>query len=213
MHLFNLVQFETIIYIDSDTVVLDNIDALFQSPFPFAAVGDPFCVLLALFTSFMQSGDENSIAASGINGGIMVFKPSQALREQIYADLPYAEYSPEYPEQSWLNNYFLLTGGRLPAQYNILIGLLHEEIREIDREWKILHYANVKPWSREEGWRDRAKADGLWFRLRDDYNRLGKSKKCTELQPTTNITLEAPHDPGPSLDEDQWEAKSAVRLV
>ena len=42
MHLFNLTQFERIVYLDADTLVLVNVDDLFERNVSFAAAPDVF---------------------------------------------------------------------------------------------------------------------------------------------------------------------------
>lgn len=83
LNLWNLTQYEKVVYLDADTLVFENSDELFQC--------EDFCAVF--------------INPCIFNSGVMVLKPSQ----QIYEDmLQHLQDLPSYDgaDQGFLNSYF-----------------------------------------------------------------------------------------------------------
>eukprot|EP01117_Protostelium_nocturnum_P011633 TRINITY_DN4227_c0_g1_i1.p1 TRINITY_DN4227_c0_g1~~TRINITY_DN4227_c0_g1_i1.p1 ORF type:complete len:557 (+),score=165.54 TRINITY_DN4227_c0_g1_i1:192-1862(+) len=83
LNMFNMTEYEKIVYLDADTMVLENSDILFQC-------GD-FCAVF--------------INPCIFNSGVMVIKPSDKLFSEMISKLPYL---PSYDgaDQGFLNSYF-----------------------------------------------------------------------------------------------------------
>lgn len=130
---WNLTEFDRIILVDSDMVVLRNIDHLFAHP-PLSAVEDP--------------------GAPGIfNSGFMVICPDAQIFAAMLRELPSA---PSYNsgDQGFLNYFFRdewISNPklRLPITYNIFPRMKHYASWGLYRnEMYILHFtAEVKPWT------------------------------------------------------------------
>lgn len=92
------------VYLDSDTLVLQNFDELFSLPYNFAAVPDVWFT-----TSF--------------NAGVMLLRPDTRLYHQMLEGLSVARYPHEYAKQAFLNQFFATDVLRLPFAYNGNIAL------------------------------------------------------------------------------------------
>jgi glycogenin glucosyltransferase len=149
---WSLVEFDKLVFLDADTVVLRNVDDLFDRP------------ALAAAPDFLLPDRFNS--------GVMVLRPSQQYLEMMLERLPELG-SYDGGDQGFLNElidwYSLPTEHRLPAAYNTHQFIFqfiaaHPLLRErLLDEVKIVHYTVQKPW------RDTVLAGGseLWWRFHD----------------------------------------------
>ncbi|GAB9468708.1 putative Glycosyltransferase [Globisporangium polare] len=139
LHIFRLEQFETIVYIDADAVVLENVDEeLFERDTTFAAAPDVF-------------------PPDRFNAGVLVIKPSVALFDELMRK---AQELASYDggDTGFLNaffpNWYQGDGAsRLPFGYNAqrtMYWLVNEKnpgYWNAIKPLKILHYSsNPKPW-------------------------------------------------------------------
>jgi lipopolysaccharide biosynthesis glycosyltransferase len=133
---WELVEFDKVVLLDADMVVLKNIDELFERP-ELAAAPD-------------------FLLPDRFNSGTMVLAPS---RHKVIRMMRALADSPTYDggDQGFLNTFFgdWYTGHgerRLPAWYNLPNFIYqfmrgHASLRdEVEREAKILHYMVQKPW-------------------------------------------------------------------
>jgi lipopolysaccharide biosynthesis glycosyltransferase len=151
---WELVEYDKVVFLDADTVVLKSIDDLFERP-TIAAAPD-------------------FLLPDRFNSGVMVLSPSQ---KQLARMLPELGRRPSYDggDQGFLNSFFdwysLPVGHRLPTAYNthhFIFQFLaaHPGLRQhVLDDVKIVHYTVQKPW------RDTVFTGGaeLWWRF---YNRL-----------------------------------------
>jgi alpha-N-acetylglucosamine transferase len=133
---FELEEYQKLVLLDADTIVLQNIDELFERP---AIAAAPDFLLPDRF-----------------NSGVLVVEPSRDLFARMMDKLASSE-SYDGGDQGFLNTFFpdWYTGPaahRLPAGYNLhqfIYGFLqaHPALApQLEREAKIIHYTVQKPW-------------------------------------------------------------------
>lgn len=137
LNIYKLTQCETVVFMDVDTLVVDNFDELFD-------------VL----------GSENSFAAAsdnwwgtytfGFNAGVLVIKPSleEFQRLMTAADRKQDNYEHDMAEQAFLNYYYKLNAIRLPFRYNGNVAIYEKNQQDwwrLEKHLKIIHYTTFKP--------------------------------------------------------------------
>ena len=150
---FSLCQFEKIVYIDSDILVMKNIDLLFEKPHMSAVIADRY------------PGNETCV---DLNAGLIVIEPEPDLTDRLIATLPEAfeeekEWRmaagrpPSMGVQSVINRFWrdwiAKSELHLDRKYNVLADHLDYYIRGLDYTWRgrdgihVLHFiGQVKPW-------------------------------------------------------------------
>jgi lipopolysaccharide biosynthesis glycosyltransferase len=133
---FGLAEFDKIVLMDADTIVLQNIDDLFERP-SIAAAPD-------------------FLLPDRFNSGVMVIEPSEALFARMMEQL-FSMQSYDGGDQGFLNTFFagwydLPSRHRLPAGYN-MHQFIYQFLRghpsllaQLEREVKVIHYTVQKPW-------------------------------------------------------------------
>ena len=133
---WELTDFDKVVFLDADTLVLQNIDELFDRP-EIAAAPDFFM-------------------SDRFNSGVMVLTPSTETFEKMVKTLA-SSASYDGGDQGFLNNYFeswyaMDVEHRLPCGYN-MHHFVYQFLRthasvchELDKEIKIIHYTLQKPW-------------------------------------------------------------------
>ncbi|KAJ6460085.1 glycosyltransferase family 8 protein [Mycena vitilis] len=127
---------DSAVYVDADTVVRRNFEELFDSPFNFAAVPDVYGV-----------GDPRGFSLT-FNAGVLVYRPSSAVFEDMREKLETTEFPLKQAEQAFLNQYFGGTCMRLPYIYNANLAIKARSPVLWDRltdEMCIVHYTALKP--------------------------------------------------------------------
>lgn len=126
LNIWRYIEYEKLIYLDADTLVLKNIDDLFE-----------YEELSAV------NGGSQMLNYSGIEGGILVINPSNETFNQLIEALKTGGYDIRMSDQSFLNDYFTRHGNitHIPETFN--------------RRWKknkdfdnchIFHFNANKPW-------------------------------------------------------------------
>jgi glycogenin len=150
---FSLVQFRKLVYLDSDTLVLRNIDLLFEKPHMSAVMAERY------------AGNEDSV---DLNAGLMVIEPEPELTGRLIATLPEAFESEKrwrtaagrplsMGDQSVINmlwsDWIASDALHLDGKYNVLTTSLHHYRRTLNYSWRgpdgirVLHFiGQVKPW-------------------------------------------------------------------
>jgi glycogenin glucosyltransferase len=136
LRVFQLLEYEKIVFVDADAIVIQNIDELFERPF-FAAAPDFFM-------------------PDRFNSGVMVLDPSEAVFGELLASLGTL---PSYDggDQGVLNAHWpgwwtMPPKHRLPAAYNFHHFIyefmqVHEGLkRAFLHEIKVVHFTVQKPW-------------------------------------------------------------------
>ncbi|KAF7378368.1 Glycosyltransferase family 8 protein [Mycena sanguinolenta] len=125
---------DSAVYIDADTLVLRNFDELFESPFNFAATPDVYSDRRGFSVTF--------------NAGVLAFRPSSAVYDDMRRKMEIAEYPPGDAEQGFLNLYFAGTAIHLPYIYNANLAIKFRSPVLWERllpEMRVVHYTLVKP--------------------------------------------------------------------
>ncbi|KAF8140953.1 glycosyltransferase family 8 protein [Mycena galopus ATCC 62051] len=138
LNIWNLDQkgVDSAVYLDADTLVRGNFDELFDLPFHFGAVPD------------VRIGWDPRAFSITFNAGVLAFRPSSAVYENMRQQLEVAKYPLEEAEQAFLNLYFGGTCVRLPYIYNANLAIkarspiLWERLAD---EMRIVHFTRVKP--------------------------------------------------------------------
>jgi glycogenin glucosyltransferase len=136
LRVWELTHFDRVVMLDADTLVLQNVDDLFDRS-PIAAAPDFFL-------------------PDRFNSGVMVVEPSQATFDRMMAALSVSG-SYDGGDQGFLNSFFpnwyaMSAEHRLPVGYNMAHFIYqflrgHPSLRgTLDREAKIVHYMVQKPW-------------------------------------------------------------------
>lgn len=156
VHLFSLPGFDKLVYVDSDMIVLENMDELFDKPH-----------MSAVAAGLLVNSD-----STRLNGGLMVIEPEDKLADRIFATLPKAlaevaamgakaigdqdlinAYYPDWPTtpelqlgqgynmfQCYLDQHIEKHGFRLPQHFSQAPGKNGQPI-------KIVHFIGPrKPW-------------------------------------------------------------------
>ena len=106
LRIFELTQFEKLVFLDADMIVLQNLDELFDYE-PIAACADGY-----QFTGIKDATN------TGCNSGLMVIKPDVNLYNQMLQKLP--EYIAEGKSgDQGIVNYFISGDNWLPEIYNM----------------------------------------------------------------------------------------------
>jgi len=127
INIFKEIKFNKLLYIDADTVVLQNIDHIFDNDSNFSAV----------------KGGSKMLNYDGIEAGVLLFKPSLDLYEELIKAMNSDTYDLRMSDQSLLNDFFLK----------------HYSIDYLDEKWNrlqkkngntegvyIYHWNGTKPW-------------------------------------------------------------------
>jgi glycogenin glucosyltransferase len=132
---WDLTDYDHIVFLDADTIVLQNVDELFDRP-DFAAAPDFFL-------------------PDRFNSGVMSLVPNHQVFREMVDRLGKTE-SYDGGDQGFLNLYFdwyaMPVANRLPAGYNLhhfIYQFLraHPVLRKgLEHEAKIVHYTVQKPW-------------------------------------------------------------------
>lgn len=147
---WELTEYDKLVFLDGDTIVVKNIDDLFDRP-AFAAAPDFF--LPDRFSS-----------------GVMVLEPNAEVFTHMVHELSRVE-SYDGGDQGFLNNFFpdwyaLSVEHRLPVGYNMahfIYQFMHAHPSAWDKlqdEIKIVHYLVQKPWQARS---TLTGASGLWW--------------------------------------------------
>lgn len=137
LNIWNLIEFEKILYIDADCIVLTSIDDLFNIESNFAAAPDVF-------------------PPDRFNAGVMVVQPSELIFQDMLSKVPQLV-SYDGGDTGFLNAYFpswfTSTTNKLPFKYNAQRILFWFTYAKNPGYWNVLHpiailhySSSPKPW-------------------------------------------------------------------
>ena len=153
LQIWNLVDYDKVVYIDADTLVLQNVDELFERPTP-AAAPDTF-------------------PPDKFNAGVMVIRPSTDTFKDMMSKINVLG-SYDTGDTGFLNEYFpkwfeMSAGHRLPFGYNALRTMHWLTAPRTKGYWnavkplKIIHYcSSPKPWD-SEGTKKKGELELKWW--------------------------------------------------
>lgn len=153
LQIWGLVQFEKIVFLDSDLLILNNIDELFEhKPFSGVCAGKSY------------PGNEDW---KGINSGVMVIKPDVKVEQELIELIPtvaqeYRKINQLMGDQDVLQWYLTEQWDKTPSLqldegYNIFADFLNYYIKDLGYSWnnkkdKIIYAVHfigkTKPWMR-----------------------------------------------------------------
>ncbi|GBG62685.1 hypothetical protein CBR_g31702 [Chara braunii] len=168
LQIFGFDEYQRLIYLDGDMLLLQNLDHLFWEPLPIdgagrvgiAGVKDCFCEGETHPRERRGEGYcqvdpdthpwtlELPLPAPYINAGFFVFEPSKAVLQDMCSQLQKYEPTP-LAEQDFLNDYFCRRIKILPNEYNVLMPLLYNHPTRVNLdEAKLIHFSvtGSKPW-------------------------------------------------------------------
>ena len=143
LHAFGYSEYDRVIFIDSDVIVVKSIDHLFKDvKTDFAA-----CAQTPYFEHVF-------------NSGMMVFKPSKVLFEDLMAKKDVLS-SIDGSDQGFLNEYFK-EWEKLDIKYNAGKRIFSDRRKQWDQmDHHVIHFVGDKPWlGGEKGYEE---LEALWF--------------------------------------------------
>jgi inositol 3-alpha-galactosyltransferase len=164
LRIWELVEYERMVYLDADIQVFDNMDELFElEKGAFYAVKDCFCEKTWSHTPQHRVGycqqcpdrvawpEERELGPPPplyFNAGMFVHEPSLATAKDLLDALAATPPTP-FAEQDFLNVFFRDKYRPIPNAYNLVLAMLwrHPENVELGKV-KVVHYcaAGSKPW-------------------------------------------------------------------
>lgn len=145
--LWCLEEYEKVCWLDSDMVVVESIDDLFDVPIPQGGIAAaPGCTCNAMNHPRLETKphccpfrDPTKVYA---NAGLLLLEPNKEVHER----LRYLDYDRPLCEQDAFNDFFRGRIHTLPCSYNFMhhLPIAHPEVK--DTKVKIFHYVFGKPW-------------------------------------------------------------------
>jgi len=141
--LWNMTEFDGIVYLDADTIVCSKLYGLFsliapETGFEFGAAPDNW---YGKFTF-------------NFNAGVMVLRPNKLVyNELLEISKEPGNYDVLFAEQSFLNEYYRFRYISLPQTYNMNVAIYQKypKLWEILRpEFKVIHYTLAKPFKTQK---------------------------------------------------------------
>ena len=140
--IWNLAQFDKIVYIDVDTLIVGNCDDLFKYP-------DLSAVPVINFT-------DNIVKDTYFNSGVMVIKPDKETYLNLIRTAQYNTDSHVFNDEFLLMAYFKdweqRKNNKLPLQYNVITYDYFNYVQYLangSNDMKILHFSGTKPWDQD----------------------------------------------------------------
>lgn len=145
--MFDLVQFDKVVYLDCDMIVLENLDHLFNCK----------------HMSAVAAGKKIYKEWTALNSGLIVYEPSELLSNKILQVLPeLLKQKKQFGDQDLLhlyyNNWIKESDLHLDDKYNVFFGQLHYYVNRLNysvgkpnsaNNIAVIHFTGtIKPWTR-----------------------------------------------------------------
>lgn len=133
LDVFSIAEYDRIVFMDVDMLVLDDLSEVFNCGYPFAAC------------KAYNSGQD--ITRNDINSGLFVIN-EKYLNKVVYNDLlRIARRGFSMPDQKVLNRYFINQIHFLDKRYNVEKRMYHtKQFKKIKDNPAVIHYVATKPW-------------------------------------------------------------------
>jgi glycogenin glucosyltransferase len=145
LHLWEAVEYDKVIYLDADMLVVRNIDHLFDLKATFAAC-----------PSYAQAIDRKThkVVSGGysdklFNAGFLVIEPCHSVFGDLWSQKDHFINPQDPSDQGLLNMHFSGTWHRLPSCYNAtrrVFMTAPNEWKELEKDLAVIHYTIEKPW-------------------------------------------------------------------
>jgi alpha-N-acetylglucosamine transferase len=166
LHVFNLTQYASVLYIDSDALVISSLlDIITHNVIRLRTLG-----LNLAWAADVQYKDLHSEH----NAGVMLVIPSHALFQDLLANMNTLEFDARLSEQAYLNVYFKNRSLLLDAKMNVMpfgqTGAVWDGVKD---DMHIIHFTIIKPdcfgaiyrcW-----WLDRLAVCRMWNRYANKF--------------------------------------------
>lgn len=137
LDVFGLTQYDRIVFLDMDIVVLDDIKALFDCPAPIAG-----CQVYSMGLDALSNG---------INSGVFVINKPVISTDTYKQLLAMTTKGLSMPDQKIINSFFSGKIHYLDKTYNVEKRLLHtKNLIHIRDHPKIIHFVATKPWEADK---------------------------------------------------------------
>eukprot|EP00419_Tripos_fusus_P030088 CAMPEP_0172699506 /NCGR_PEP_ID=MMETSP1074-20121228/30225_1 /TAXON_ID=2916 /ORGANISM="Ceratium fusus, Strain PA161109" /LENGTH=850 /DNA_ID=CAMNT_0013520721 /DNA_START=72 /DNA_END=2624 /DNA_ORIENTATION=- len=141
--LFNMLEFEKVLYVDVDLLPLQGFPTIFHD------------AVTPLNASWPLAGARDWSEgkwSNGFNGGVLVLRPSYKLFAHIMETISRdtVKYRVDMAEQGFLSSYFHEHWVEIPSEYNANLAIFGQDRQRWDAMWprmKAIHYTMEKPWS------------------------------------------------------------------
>jgi len=156
LRVFELLEYRRITFIDSDAIVLKNIDDLFGRD------------------GFFVAPDWGMELTDQFNSGLISFSPSEELLSRIHASIAHTG-SYDGGDQGFLNEVFRADIKWLPPEYNTLKRLPVNHPTAINiNDVKVLHFVGDNPWDMHQMKTEFTPLEAIWasFLEKDDWQHL-----------------------------------------
>jgi len=139
-------DYDKIVYLDSDTVVIQNIDELFDVPHFFSACPS----IITAYNAKTMEVVESHHCSDFFNAGVLVLKPDKTVYLDMMRKKDVIKNDADLSDQGFLNSYFKNKVNILSAFYNAT-----KRAHDTMSDWwkmnedkiKVIHYtATDKPW-------------------------------------------------------------------
>jgi hypothetical protein len=160
-HLWELTEYDQVMYLDADCLVVNNPHSAFEKCQGFCAVRD----------EYIHKTHANRGLSSYFNVGVMVIKPSLDVYKEMIKRVSALKANPKFPEQDLLNDYYDKKWTSLGYEFNAInderqdFGSLMI-IHLTGKVWKMKHTAAYKYWN-QIGTTTSNKVEILGFTKRD----------------------------------------------
>ena len=139
LHLWNLTQYERVLYLDLDTLPVAQFAQLFEQRL------DPHCDAGAMALDIVAVGGNPQY----FNTGVMLVLPSAELWRNLVGNVTLVPHDPALADQNFLNAYLKGRICFLPRKYNCMVG----DRAHFGPAQVIVHYTGIKLYSRFTSWR------------------------------------------------------------
>ncbi|KAJ3018511.1 UNVERIFIED_CONTAM: hypothetical protein HDU68_011131 [Siphonaria sp. JEL0065] len=195
---WQLTEYDKVIMMDADLLVLENVDELFQMPEVAASAMVHASEKISFYRSAeygMKPGNKIDRRSrnptllegwSGLNSGVTVLKPSNETFTRLLTELSIIPNRPCCPSQEFIYNFFQERKQyyRLPPVYNArsiaAAGGGGSDSDDSDaaamalkHHMKIYHFVGTKPWKK----RDLTAMNQLWWKYKDEIDGVHELNK------------------------------------